>query len=76
MRPVTHKLKPFTLERVPSIRMTRELSIADAKLKLVKKKTKKGTSKKKGKKVELNANARALLAGMDPATRAFLEGQL
>lgn len=76
MRPITHHIKLFTLERVVSIRLNRELSIGDERTKFITKKSKKSSTVKKVKKIELNAKARAAMESMDPATRAFLEAQM
>jgi len=59
-----------------AIRMSRELGLAEGREKLTKKKRGKSTTTRKTKKVELNAKARAAMAGLDPATRAFLEAQM
>lgn len=79
MRPLTHHYTPFTVDRVQAIRMTREMTVAEAKTKLFEKTTtkKKGVSRKgKVNKVVLDAKSRDALASMDPATRAFLESQM
>lgn len=79
MKPVTPHFEPFTVERVQSIRTLREAGLLKLFDNRSKKFSKKGVSaKRKGrsKKVELNAKSRAALAGLDPATRAFLEANM
>lgn len=77
MRPVTHKLIPFTPDQVPSIRLHREKVLAEGLESLGKGHKKKrsgtGTKKQRTQKVMLDAKAREQLASLDPATRAFLE---
>ena len=81
MKPVTHHITPFTIDRVDSIRLLREVRFLE--FTTGSKTKKKGTPKSKGrkgkgktKKVELNAKSREALAGLDPETRAFLEANM
>ncbi len=78
MRPLSHHIKLFTIESVPSIRLNRELSIADEREKRIVKATRKpsSTKGKKSKKVTLNLKSQAAMDTLDPATRALLEGML
>jgi hypothetical protein len=80
MKPVTHHLKPFALERVPSIRLNRELILAEGREeglgkghKKTKKRRSSGKSTRKGPKVTLDAKAQKQLETLDPATQAFLK---
>jgi hypothetical protein len=69
---------PFTPERVPDIRTARELTLLKG-LDILgkgheKKRSSTGSSTKpRKKKVVLDTEAQKQLAGMDAATRAFLE---
>ena len=83
MKPVTHHITPFTIDRVDSIRLLREVRFLE--FTTGSKTKKKGTLKSKGqgrkgkgktKKVELTAKSREALAGLDPETRAFLEANM
>jgi hypothetical protein len=79
MKPVTHHIKPFTVDRVQAIRISREITLADGRQQAVgkghaKKRSKSGSSTKPRKpKVVLDTRAQKQLEGLDPATRAFLE---
>lgn len=81
MKPLTRNFKPFMDERIQSIRMSRELDLADFRDGAIsrRKKTRK-TSGAKGtkrrKKVQLKTETRSALEKLDPATRAFLEQAL
>ncbi len=75
MKPITHHIKLFTPERVPAIRLARELAIGEARTAAMTKHIKK---KPKGRvrKAVLDPKARAALANADPVLRAFLEANL
>jgi hypothetical protein len=84
LKPVTHHLIPFTLDRVQSIRINREITLAEGLIYAVGKghKKKKGattgttrTTKKRNlkPKIVLDTQAQKQLEGLDAATRAFLE---
>jgi len=55
--------------------MSRELALADG-MEIFRAKKRKAPSKTPKKRVELNVKAKAALASMDPATRAFLEASM
>ena len=61
----------FTLDRVPTIRLNREASLAAGLGYHVKKKRKPSTRKRKA--ITLTAKSQMILAGMDETTRKFLE---
>jgi len=79
MKPVTPHFVPFVVDRMESIRSLREIGLLRLHEGHRKKTSKKGVSSKsrgRTKKVELNAKARTALAGLDDATRAFLEANM
>jgi hypothetical protein len=83
MKPVTHHIKPFSLERLQDIRMKREFTLAEGRdeglgkgHKKSRKGTKSGTSKRKAPKVKIDANVAKKLEGLDPAMQAFLKKAL
>lgn len=81
MKPVTHHIKPFTLERLPAIRMSRELTLAEGRDQGLgkghkKKRSSTGTTKRKARKVQIDATVAKKLEGLDPAMQAFLKKAL
>ncbi len=77
MKPITHLIQMFTPKRVEHIRTARVLSLAEGLEVLGKGHKGAKTSKKRKttirKKVSLTPQAKAKMAGLDAATRAFLE---
>lgn len=83
MKPVTHHIELFTLDRVESIRTLRmtgllKMSETHRNKPSVKGKGKGKSSKARGrsKKVEITMASKSALAGLDEATRKFLEANM
>jgi len=80
MKPYTHHFRPFTIDRIPGIRLNRELGLQEARDNLINKKSKKKsgakTTKTKKKKYTLTSKSKAALESATPEVRAMFEGLL
>lgn len=77
-KPVLDKMTPFSLERVPLIRAERARAIVAFHEAREAKRTRRKTGGGKGRPSgpRLDSKAQAVLAGLDPATRALVEKAL
>lgn len=73
MKPIIDNMQLFTLDRVPTIRLNREVNLAAGLDHHRSTKKKRKTSTRKRKAVTLTVESQMILAGMDETTRKFLE---
>lgn len=81
MKPYTHHFKPFTIDRIPGIRLNRELGLQEARDSLIKKKTKRTSSgtkspRKSKKKLVMTPKARAAYDAASPEVQAMFKDYL
>ena len=79
MKPVTHHIELFTLDRVESIRtlrMTGLLKMSETHRNKPSVKGKSSKARGRSKKVEITMASKSALAGLDEATRKFLEANM